>query len=134
MAIRKSAQARTETLNGTTAGVAQGFVYIGFPKGGVDPTQDVLAEVCYVANGAIAGTSIRLVQFSAAGVVKNDITTPVVTTVVGAAIDATLATNTVNTGVNFPWPLTAGDSIVLTAVTGVAQSVSVTGTIYPKGT
>lgn len=134
MPTRKSVQARTETLVGTTAGPGEGFVYIGFPKGGVDPSGDQLAEVCYTSLNAIAGTSIRLVQRNAAGAVVNDITTPATTPVVGAAVDATLPTNTVNAGKNFPWDLSPGDSIFLAAVTGAAQTVSVTCTIYNRGT
>ena len=133
MPVRKSFGATTRSVTTTTAGVAAGFTYLGFARGVVDAEQDFVQEVCYVSNNAIAGTSIRVVQYNAAGTVVNDITTATATTVQGVAVDATLSTNTINTGVNFPWPLSSGDSVLVTATTGTAQTVTTTFTIYPKG-
>jgi len=136
MPLRKSIGARAIAVNVGTTGppTKAGFTYLGFPRGQVDAGQDFLSEVCYVSDAAIAGTSIRVTQRNAAGTLQNDITTPSTTTAQGVAVDATLSTNTVNTGVNFPWPLTAGDTIMVTAVTGTAQVVNVTFTYYQKGT
>lgn len=131
MPVRKSFGTRVYECVMATTGTPAGFTYIGFPRGGLDPLQDTLSEVSLVS-GETAAKTVRMVHYNSAGTVVDDVTTASFTPVVGRAVDGTLSTNTVNTGVNFPWTLAPGDSVLVTAVS--AGSVNATFTVYPKGT
>ena len=134
MPTRKSGQARTETATMATAGTPAGFTYIGFPKGTADVDKSLVEWISEVAlvSGETAAKTVRIVQYNSAGTIKNDITTASFTPVIGAAVDGTLATNVVNAGVNFPWTLAGGDSVLITAVS--AGSITAIFTISVKGT
>lgn len=135
MAPSRKAGARTETVVGEQAGsVGGGFTYIGFPKyGGVDSTTEEIREITLLWS-VVAASTVRIVHYDLNGNIKNDITTAAFTPARAfQTSDGTLATNTVNAGVNVPWSLAQGDSVAITAITGAAQVVTATFTIATRG-